>query len=157
MPYFWYKETGKGEKIQEGYIEAKSEKDVIKYIKARGKTPVIIKVARKPNEKGKKTKKIDTESSSSEDTGFLNKEIEIGFLQPKVKLRDIAVMCRQMGTMLISGMDLIRTVEVLTQQSEHATLKKTLKNISVELRKGYMLSVALRAYPKVFPEQNVIP
>ncbi len=155
MAYYYFKEVNKAGEIKEGNIEAANEQEVIQLIKSQGKMPIIIEETKNIKDKKKplkKKKSKDKKVKEKEETNILNAEINISFLQPKVKLKDIAVMCRQMGTMLVSGMDLIRTVEVLTNQSEHPVMKKTLKEISLELRKGNMLSRSLRDYPKVFPE-----
>ncbi|MFV0520479.1 MAG: type II secretion system F family protein [Lachnospirales bacterium] len=146
MPYFYYKEAGKDGIVGEGYVDADNESDVIKGIKARGKTPVLIKPAKPPKELVRGNPQYNKADQSD---SILNMEINIG---GGVKLKDIAVFCKQMSVMLLAGMDLIRTIDVLNAQSENKKLKNALYDVGIELKKGYMLSRSLKRHPKVFPE-----
>ncbi len=162
MAFYMFKEAEKDGTIVNGSMEATNESEVIQYIKSRGKIPVNIELSnkaktttRKKNKsknKSKDTSKNTTKQAGSSDESVLNKEINISLFTPKVKLKDIAVMCRQLGTMLTAGMDLIHSVEVLTLQTENVTLKKSLKEVSIELRKGNLLSRGMQEFPKVYPE-----
>ncbi len=147
MPYFYYKEAGKDGSITEGYVDADNEGDVVKGIKARGKVPVSIKKANPPKDSSRGNVQINKTNEQS--GSILNMEINIG---GGVKLKDIAIFCKQMSVMLLAGMDLIRTIDVLTAQSENRVLKSALYDVGIELKKGFMLSRTFKRHPKVFPE-----
>ncbi len=81
---------------------------------------------------------------------FLNQDIEM--FTKKVKTKDLAIFCKQLHTMLTSGMPITRCMEVLAEQSEHPKLKVVAKEVSLDIRKGNLFSDALRKHPKVFPD-----
>ncbi len=81
---------------------------------------------------------------------FLNQDVEM--FTKKVKTKDLAVFCKQLHTMLTSGMPITRCMEVLAEQSEHPKLKVVSKEVSLDIRKGNLFSDALKKHPKVFPD-----
>ncbi len=80
---------------------------------------------------------------------ILNKEITL--FQRKLTTKDLAIFCRQLHTMLSSGMPITRCMDVLAEQSEHPKLKEAVKSVSQDIRKGNIFSEALRVHPTVFP------
>lgn len=128
---FKYTEMQPNGKRTEGEIEARSKEEVERTIRSRGGIPVSIEPAK----------------SSS----ILNSEINISFLE-KVKLEEIAVFSKQMATMLSSGMTLVRSLDVVSEQSDNKLLKKVTREMSLEIQKGNTLSNIMRRYPKIFPE-----
>ncbi len=89
------------------------------------------------------------ETSAFGGSDLLNKEITI--FQRKLTTKDLAIFCRQLHTMLSSGMPITRCMDVLAEQSEHPQLKEAVKAVSQDIRKGNIFSEALRVHPKVFP------
>ncbi len=81
----------------------------------------------------------------------LNKDIEIGFLKKKIELRDLAVMSRQMATMISAGLSLLRTLAILAEQTENEELGKVLAQTRSEVEKGGALSSSFAKHPTVFP------
>ncbi|WP_411720678.1 type II secretion system F family protein [Mycetocola sp.] len=82
----------------------------------------------------------------------LNREISFGGLfEKKVGLKDLAVMSRQMATMISAGLSLLRTLSILTEQSENPTLGKTLDQVRIEVESGASLSATLAKHPVIFP------
>ncbi|MFQ5657910.1 MAG: type II secretion system F family protein [Candidatus Methylomirabilales bacterium] len=77
-------------------------------------------------------------------------EINIPGLGEKVNDRDLAVFTRQFATMIDAGLPLVQCLEILGQQSENKTLKKTLDGIRGDVEGGSTFSDALRKHPKVF-------
>lgn len=71
--------------------------------------------------------------------------------QKKVTSKDLAVFCKQLHTMLTSGMPITRCMDVLAIQSENPRLKVACKQVSQDIRKGNLFSEALQAQPKIFP------
>ncbi|OZB47045.1 MAG: pilus assembly protein PilC, partial [Cellulomonas sp. 14-74-6] len=60
-------------------------------------------------------------------TGGFQKEISIpGFGKNKVKLKDLAVMSRQLATMINAGLSLLRALTILAEQTESKPLAKIL-------------------------------
>ncbi|KPU28065.1 type II secretion system protein F [Caloranaerobacter sp. TR13] len=70
----------------------------------------------------------------------------------RIKIKDIAVFCRQFYTMLNSGVTIVNCLEVLRNQTENKKLKKTLGQIFESVQKGMTLSESLKSHRDVFPE-----
>jgi type IV pilus assembly protein PilC len=68
----------------------------------------------------------------------------------RVKGYDLAVMTRQLATMVSSGMTLLRTFYVLEDQTENKKLKEILGQIRRDIEAGISLSGALRKHPDTF-------
>jgi type IV pilus assembly protein PilC len=80
----------------------------------------------------------------------LKKEIKIPGLSDRVKLKDIAIFCRQFAVMIDSGLTLIRALHILGQQTENPELAKVLEAVRLDIEQGASLSQALTRHPKVF-------
>src|SRR5918996_952723 len=77
-------------------------------------------------------------------------KMEICIKKPKVKLKDLAVFSRQFATMINSGLSLLRSLNILAEQTENAQLAQVLGDVRFEVEKGSSLSAALAKHPKVF-------
>lgn len=72
--------------------------------------------------------------------------------EENVNLYDISIFARQFATLLGAGVPLLNGLEILTQQSTKERLRNVLDKITLSVREGKALSVAMADYPKVFPE-----
>lgn len=70
----------------------------------------------------------------------------------RVSLKHIAVFCRQFYTMLNAGITVIRSLSILTQQTENKRLNSVIGEVHEEVQKGATLSEAFRNHRDVFPE-----
>lgn len=85
-------------------------------------------------------------------TGGLKREITIpGFSRDKVKLKDLAVMSRQLATMINAGLSLLRALSILAEQTESAPLAKVVAQVRTDVETGVAFSLALGKHPDVFP------
>lgn len=80
----------------------------------------------------------------------LKTEIKIPGLSDRVKLREIAVITRQLSTMVDSGLSVVRSLGILAAQVENPTLAKVLNEVRLDLEHGSSLSAACAKHPKVF-------
>lgn len=69
--------------------------------------------------------------------------------------KDLVVFTRQFGTMINAGLPLIQCLEILSTQSENATLRKSVGEIKVQVEGGSTFSDALRKHPKIFDDLYV--
>ncbi len=83
----------------------------------------------------------------------LKREITIG--GNKVKLKDLAIFSRQFATMINSGLSLLRSLNILAEQTESKPLRETVKQVRDDIEGGGSLSAALAKHPKVFNELYV--
>jgi type IV pilus assembly protein PilC len=73
----------------------------------------------------------------------------------RVKLEDLALMTRQLSTMVSSGLSLMRALIVLEGQAQNKRLQATIISIRQDIESGGSLSSALSKHPKVFSQLYV--
>ena len=108
-----------------GEVEAESKQAVTEQLKQRG---LIV---------------VDIEGKAK------SKELNLAFMQ-RVKLRDLAVMTRQLSTMIQSGMTILRARHVLEMQTQGKQLRATQIAVRKDVEAGLPLSDSLERHPKVF-------
>lgn len=127
MPLYRYKGINKlGEKV-EGTQVADNENEVISILRSNNYYPIEIE-----------------ESVERRDIKQFNIFINI-------KLKDISIFCRQLYTLLDSGVTIINCISILGEQSESKTLKKILGYVYDDIQKGMTLSESLKKHKKFFP------
>jgi len=70
--------------------------------------------------------------------------------RPHVKTKDIAVMTRQLSTMISAGIPLLESLEILHEQASDPGFKLALDKIIERVRSGSDFSTALSEHPKLF-------
>jgi type IV pilus assembly protein PilC len=118
-------------KLVKGSLDATSEVAVASRMQAMGLSPVSI-------------------SKGSGGAG-LQKEISIPGFRKKIKLKELAVMSRQMATMIGAGLSLLRTLNILSEQTESKPLARILGQIRDEVETGVATSDAFAKHAEVFP------
>ena len=68
----------------------------------------------------------------------------------KVKLHHLSIFCRQFSTMIDAGVSLVRSLDVLSNQTADPKLKKILLDIGEKVEGGESLSRAMQRHPKTF-------
>jgi len=121
-------ETGK---VVKGRLEAPSDAALVAKLRTMGVSPI-------------------TFEESAEATG-LNRELSIPGFGKKVDLKDLAIMSRQMATMIAAGLSLIRTLAILAEQTENKELAKTLASVRTDIESGSALSESFNKHPLIFP------
>ncbi|HEX6875762.1 MAG TPA: type II secretion system F family protein [Nocardioidaceae bacterium] len=116
-------------KIVQGKLEAESQAAVASKLKSMGYAPVSI-----------------TQTNAG-----MKKELSIPGFGNKVKLKDLAVMSRQFATMINSGLSLLRSLTILSEQTESKKLAQVLGEVRNEVETGVALSNALAKHPMIFP------
>lgn len=127
---FEYTVRDKSGKTVKGRIEAANEGAVAGRLSAMGIAPL----------------KIEEVSTTG-----LNQEISIPGISDKIDLKDLAVMTRQLATMVSAGLSLLRALNILAEQTESKPLAKTLSRVRGEVETGTSLSAALAKHPADFP------
>ncbi|GEA82273.1 type II secretion system F family protein [Cellulomonas uda] len=117
-----------------------------KIIKGRVEASNQAAVANRLREMGLAAVSINEVSTSG-----LQREITIPGMGEKVGLKDLAVMSRQMATMISAGLSLLRTLSILAEQTESKPLAKVLGTVRSDVETGGALSVALAKHREVFP------
>jgi type IV pilus assembly protein PilC len=128
-----YAYTGRNSsgKLVKGRVDATSEAGVASRLHGMGLSPVSI-----------------TEASAG--TG-MQREISIPGFTKGVQLKDLAIMSRQMATMIGAGLSLLRTLNILAEQTESKPLAKVLAMVRNDVESGISTSDAFARHPDEFP------
>lgn len=70
----------------------------------------------------------------------------------KVKLKDIAVFCRQFYVMLDSGLSIGKTLNILIEQDEKPKLREALIGVNSDIKRGETLASSMGKRKDVFPK-----
>ncbi len=124
---FAYTVRTRSGKVAAGTMEADAVSIVASKLKAQGLIPIQIDKAAK-----------------------ISAKTEIHILPQKVKLRDLAVFARQFATMINAGLSLLRTLNILVDQTENPLLAETIGAVRDDVERGSSLSAAMSRHPKVF-------
>src|SRR5206468_11167423 len=105
-----------------GNVEAETKQAVSDQLKARGL--IVLEIAEK----------------------HASRELNRSMFE-RIKLGDLAVMSRQLATMVSSGMTILRALFVLEEQTENKKLLATLVAVRKDVEAGLALSQALARHP----------
>lgn len=125
-----YQVRDRSGKIVKGRIEADSPAAVASKLKGMGMAPLSI---------------------TPVGTQGLSREIKLPGFGGRVKLKELAVMARQLATMIDAGLSLLRALSILEEQTTNKTLAATLGSVRVDVATGGSLSQSLGKHPKIFP------
>jgi len=84
-------------------------------------------------------------------TTGMRREISIPGFGDKITLKDLAIMARQLSTMINAGLSLLRALSILAEQTESKALAKVLDQVRNDVETGVSFSVALGRHPRSFP------
>jgi len=77
-------------------------------------------------------------------------DLKVPGLGAKVGDKDLAVVTRQLATMIDAGLPLVQCLDILSQQQEKKVFKKVLHDIRMAVEGGATFSAALKQHPKIF-------
>jgi type IV pilus assembly protein PilC len=81
----------------------------------------------------------------------LSERIYIPRKSVKIKLKELSMFCRQMNSMLKSGITIEKCIEILSIQTEDKSFRTVLKNMNKKLLTGSTFSEAVESNKEVFP------
>ena len=70
----------------------------------------------------------------------------------KITAKDIALVTRQIATMLMAGVPLIQSIELIASGAKNKSITKLMEDIGDEVKAGAPLSQALRKHPRYFDD-----
>jgi len=121
-----YKVRDRSGALVTGQMAGDSETLVLQRLREMGMTPVEVKKA------------------------AAGLKMEINLRPGRVKLKQIAVFCRQFATMVNSGLPILRALAILGDQTENKELAKVLIQVRTDIENGSSLSAAMAKHPKAF-------
>ncbi|QXM05993.1 type II secretion system F family protein [Crassaminicella indica] len=127
MPTYKYKAISKAGERLEGTYTARSKNEVIHMLRQNQNHPINIEEI------------IEKQS------------ISISFFK-KVKIKDMAIFCRQFYTMLNAGVTVLNALDTLRFQTENKKLAKVIEEVYEDVQKGLTFSESLRKHREIFPD-----
>jgi type IV pilus assembly protein PilC len=128
---FEYKVRDQSGSLVEGQLEGDSMALVVRKLREMGYMPISV-----------------TPKSNI----HLKTEINIPGISNRVKLKEVAVVTRQLSTMVDSGLSVVRSLGILGGQAENKELVRILLAVRLDVEHGSALSVACARHPKVFSQ-----
>jgi type IV pilus assembly protein PilC len=122
-----YKAVTKQGKIVTGIIEANSIKDAAHYLRSREFFPITV--------------------AKKEKSELLNM---LPFFSNKVGQKDLVVFTRQVSLMLVSGLTLVKALDILKDQATKESVREMLDGVITDIQEGSSFSKSLAKYPDVF-------
>ncbi len=126
---FTYRGRNSDGKIVKGRLDAPGEAAAASRLRTMGVSPIAIEKA--PDATG------------------LNREINLSF-GSGVRLKDLAVASRQMATMIGSGLSLLKTLNILAEQTENKKLASVLGGVRDDVETGMSIAESMRKNENVF-------
>jgi type IV pilus assembly protein PilC len=124
-----YRARDRSGNVQTGSMEGASSAAVAKVLRDRGFVPLRV--------------------SEQRATG-LDREIKIPGFGGKVKSKEVAIISRQLATMVNSGLSLVRSLTILQEQTENPVLSGAIADVRSRVEQGSTLSASLEGHPKIF-------
>jgi type IV pilus assembly protein PilC len=129
---FRYKARDSAGRAREGTVEGSDQQVVLARLREMGMTPLSVE---------------------EQQTTGLKREFTFPGRGGKVKLRDLAIFSRQFATMIASGLTLLRSLRILSEQSENPKLTEVIGKVASSIEEGRSLSEALAehdSFPKLY-------
>jgi type IV pilus assembly protein PilC len=132
MPTFAYvARTAQGQ-VSRGTIEAPDERSALQQLRQQGLviTSLRRQEAARPAQAGQRA--------------------SFGAAWGRVKLKDMALFCRQLATLINAGVSLVRALAVLERQTQNARLRYIIRQLTHDVEDGMLLSRAMAKFPREF-------
>ncbi|MHB8431651.1 MAG: type II secretion system F family protein [Acidimicrobiales bacterium] len=126
---FDYKVRDKSGDLVEGQLDGDSMALVVRKLREMGYMPISV---------------------TPKSAVHLKTEIKIPGISDRVKLKELAVVTRQLSTMVDSGLSVVRSLSILAAQVENTAFARVLLEVRTDLENGSSLSAACAKHPKVF-------
>jgi len=130
MGAYSYKAIDPGGKFVKGIIEGDSERQVRQQLRSKQLKPVEVNV-------------------SGEEK---NTEKKLSFFKPKISQADLALVTRQLATLIQSNMPLDEALNATAQQARKPRIKTLMLQVRSRVLEGHSLAYALGDFPSVFNE-----
>ncbi|MDO8461731.1 MAG: type II secretion system inner membrane protein GspF [Deltaproteobacteria bacterium] len=135
MPTYQYRTIDAKGKSSSGVIEAETERVARTKLRKMGTFPI----------------EVHLEGTRSKEGGF-NRQIEFSKFLQRIKTQDIAVMTRQLSTLISANIPLVDSLAALAEQTTNPRLRSVLSTVKQKVVEGSRLADAMRGYPDVFSD-----
>lgn len=128
MSAFHYTAIDRSGKKKQGVIEGDSERQAKQLLKEQGLFPLDIKTIR------------------SERTTTVNRL----WSRRGLKIKDVAIVTRQLATLLTAGLPVAEALKAIGEQSETASMKSIILAVRAKVTEGYSLAGSMKEFPRAF-------
>ena len=133
MPVFAYEGRGATGEVKKGSIEAADLEAARARLRLMKIQPTTV-----------------TQKKGLAALSFGGGSINIGFLKPKVKTKDLVIFTRQFATMIDSGLPLVQCLDIQSKQAGNPALREQLTEVKAAVEAGTTFADALKKYPDTF-------
>jgi len=134
MAAFDYKALTPEGKTRTGVVEADSGRQARQVLRDKQLTPLSLVESRAQNTK-------------SDSTNFSAR-----WLSPTLATKSLALVTRQMATLIQAGLPLEEALQAIAQQSDQQRLKSIILAVRAKLLEGHNLADSLAQFPRAFPK-----
>jgi general secretion pathway protein F len=133
MTAYRYRALNSEGKLVRGVLEGDSERHIRTQLRGQSLRPVEVGVANKQPAGGKSTSRFS-------------------FLQSRISAGDLALLTRQLSTLVLSNLPLDEALQAAAQQSRSGRIKGMLLQVRSRVSEGHTLAYAMGEFPQVFNE-----
>ena len=134
MAAFDYKALTPEGKTRSGVVEADSSRQARQSLREKQLTPLSLVESR-----------ADT-------PGTRNTSIRTHWLSPALATKSLALITRQMATLIQAGLPLEEALQAIAQQNEQQSIKSLILAVRAKLLEGHNLADSLAQFPRAFPK-----
>ncbi|BAU56580.1 general secretion pathway protein F [Halorhodospira halochloris] len=135
MPAFEYQALDANGRTRNGVLEGDSARQIRSKLREQSMVPLAVEQVG------------DREQQSGAEGG-----ISLRLPRRGVKAGDLALITRQMATLVRSGLPLEEVLLTVSRQTERKRLKSVMLSVRTKVTEGYGLSSALADFPHIFPD-----
>lgn len=136
MAVYAYRARDAGGHLIEGSLTAPDEREAVRQLRERGLMPTHLAVATAPAATAEPARAFPTLA---------------GLFRRKVKLKSLALVSRQLSTMIGAGLSILISLRTIAEQSGEGTLRDLLNKVADRLEAGEALSDAFRHHVPTIP------
>ena len=130
MAAFQYVALNNKGREEKGTLEADSSRQARQILRDKGLSPLTVDVTRE-------------EKASN---NFLT-----NLLKPSLSVRELALVTRQLATLIAAGLPVEEAILAVSKQSENPKTQAMLAALRSKVMEGYSLANSLAEYPRAFP------
>ena len=132
MTAYRYRALNEQGKLVKGFLEGDSERQVRGQLRSRALRPVEV---------------VEANRSAANSVSWRPR-----LLQPRISAGDLAMVTRQLSTLVLSNLPLDEALQATAQQSRSARIKGMLLQVRSRVSEGYTLAYAMGEFPLAFSE-----
>ncbi len=132
MTAYRYRALNEQGKLVKGFLEGDSERQVRGQLRSRSLRPVEV---------------VEANRTAANSLSWRPR-----WFQPRISAGDLAMVTRQLATLVLSNLPLDEALQAAAQQSRSARIKGMLLQVRSRVSEGYTLAYAMGEFPLVFNE-----